>query len=214
MKAFQLISSNSLVLSFATNSCGQQQKSAFQKEETPNSQVLSEHCLTITQVKKPWYGLRFLVIKKFKESIPEYAAIKGLVYKAYHFNENRSFFGGIYVWKTENNAKTWFNQTWFDRTESTYGVRGNVDYYKVSKMETLVEIKVPNASYWAALVMEEKEIDAKADGLLKIFSISSYNGQKGFISMWENEAKCKAYFKKNNQKALFFDTPVLLNNQK
>jgi hypothetical protein len=91
--------------------------------------------LTITKVKKPWYAWRSLVVGKMKKSFPEYQTIDGLGEKFYSFTENQKYFGGIYLWNNKAAAQAWFTEKWFERTEKSYGHRGQVDYYKIEKIE-------------------------------------------------------------------------------
>ncbi|MFM8832203.1 MAG: hypothetical protein ACKOEV_00940 [Cytophagales bacterium] len=95
------------------------------------------HTLVITKVKKPWYAWRSLVVGKMKKSFPEYQAIDGLGEKFYSFTENHKLFGGIYLWNNKAAAQAWFTEKWFERTEKSYGQRGQVDYYEIEKIETL-----------------------------------------------------------------------------
>ncbi len=187
-----------------------------QSMEKKELDTLKNKVLTISKVKTPWYGFRFLVVGRFRKSIPEYAAVKGLNHKSYHLLENRDYFGGIYLWKSEEDAKAWFNTEWFERVEKTYGEKGIVEYYEITQTETLTDISQPNANYWSVISFYKNEIemDKKATGLLKIVSVINPSGEKGFVTLWEDKKAAHDYFDKTNYDNTFFDTPILLNNVK
>ncbi|GBF50344.1 hypothetical protein LPTSP4_18690 [Leptospira ryugenii] len=77
--------------------------------------------LTWTRVNRPWYAVSFLIKSKMKDSIPEYKAIPGLALKSYSIETEQSSFGGIYIWKSEQAARDWFNPNWFARVKEKYG---------------------------------------------------------------------------------------------
>lgn len=93
--------------------------------------VNSPAVVTITYVKKPWYAFRFLAVNKFKESMPEYKAIAGLLQKNYHLAEDYNLFGGIYYWRSKADVRAWFTPKWFERVLKTYGKEGVVKYYSI-----------------------------------------------------------------------------------
>ena len=77
--------------------------------------------LTWTRVQKPWYAPNFLVKIKMNDSIPEYLAIQGLLWKSYTIEKDNGKFGGIYFWDSKTSATKWFNPEWFNRIKSKYG---------------------------------------------------------------------------------------------
>ncbi|MFN7493747.1 MAG: hypothetical protein ACK5RG_12585 [Cyclobacteriaceae bacterium] len=168
--------------------------------------------LTITYVKKPWYAWRSLVVKKFKESIPEYEAILGLLQKNYHFAEDYKKFGGIYHWSTEAEAKAWFNPKWFERVIKTYGEAGVVDYYQILQSTTIAKHDL-TGDYWSVLQLGKAlSISESTPGLLRITQIKSKD-QLGSITLWKSKEEAKQYFSQQigAGQISYFDTPVLID---
>jgi len=171
--------------------------------------------VTITYVKKPWYAWRSLVVKKFKESIPEYEAIPGLLQKNYHFTEDHNKFGGIYHWSTEAEAKAWFNLKWFERVVKTYGEEGVVDYYQILQSTTIAKHDL-TGDYWSALQLGNSlSIPTTTQGLLRVTQIKSKD-QLGSITLWKSKEEAKQYFSqlKGAGQISYFDTPVLIDKLK
>ena len=172
--------------------------------------------ITITKIKKPWIAPRKLVIKKFIESIPQYAQIKGLQTKYYAFSENTEYFGGIYLWNTEIAARNWFNNQWFERVIKTYKNEGEVIYYSVTGIETIQNIYKTKGNYYTVLSLGNPALKTPAkelEGLLRIIYITDSKGVAGHISLWQSETKARAFFSTDLSANEFFDTPILLNNQ-
>jgi heme-degrading monooxygenase HmoA len=200
-------------LSFALFACTSESKKVLNKK-LPFVQIdtTSAKILTITKVKKPWYAWRSLVAKKMKQSIPEYQAINGLLEKFYSFTDNNKLFGGIYQWKSEADAKAWFNQAWFDRTEKLYGIKGTVEYYQILSEETIAQYVDTVGEYWSVLSFNDSIIEQSAFGLIKVVKIVNEKNQYGTLTLWQNNESAVAYFKK--QPVTYFDTPILLTNKK
>ena len=183
-----------------------------------NSKIYS--VLAITKVKKPWYAWKSLIIKKMKESIPEYKAAEGLQQKFYAFTEDKKLFGGIYVWESKETAQNWFNQAWFDRTEDKYGKKGSVEYFVIKEVKEINFPPISSSShsegnFWSVLSLSEVPflIDEKAKGILKIISIKNEATQEnGFVTLWSTEKEAKEYFSPLKIQTTYFDTPVLINN--
>jgi heme-degrading monooxygenase HmoA len=168
--------------------------------------------LTITYVKKPWYAWRSLVVKKFKESIPEYEAIPGLLQKNYHFTENDGKFGGIYLWASEAEAKAWFNPKWFERVIKTYGEEGVVDYNQILQSTTIAKHDL-TGDYCSVLQLGKAlSISESTPGLLRITQIKSKD-QLGSVTLWKSKEEAKQYFsqQKGAGQISYFDTPVLID---
>lgn len=171
--------------------------------------------VTITYVKKPWYAWRSLVVKKFKESIPEYEAILGLLQKNYHLTESDGKFGGIYLWASEAEARAWFNPKWFERIVKTYGEAGVVDYYQIVQSTTIAKHEL-TGDYWLTLqVGKSLAIPESTSGLLRITQIKSKD-QLGTIALWKSKEEAKRYFgqQKDAGQISYFDTPVLIDKLK
>lgn len=174
----------------------------------PTADSTTFQTLVITKVKKPWYAWRSLVVGKMKKSFPEYQAIDGLGEKFYSFTENRKLFGGIYFWNTKAAAQAWFTEKWFERTEKSYGQRGQVDYYEIEKMETLKTTSGSGITFWAALSEGRPAQLQNAEGLIKIVSIKNENGKASLLTIWETKERAVSYFSNQKMEAEYFDTPL------
>jgi hypothetical protein len=178
--------------------------------------TISSATLTITKVKKPWYAWRNLVVGKMEKSIPEYKAIKGLNQKLYSFTEDHKQFGGVYLWKTEKDAKTWFNQAWYDITEKKYGKKGIVDFYTVQVINSFAEFPLQNGNYWCVLTQSDidLEIQKTTIGIVQKTSLKDSTGTLFYLTVWLNKASANNFFKGKNLKNEFFDSPIAFNNNK
>ena len=169
--------------------------------------------ITITRIEKPWVASRKLVIKKFIESIPQYAKVNGLLTKYFSFTESNNQFGGIYLWSDESAARTWFNPAWFERVLKTYKSPGEVSYFSVTGARTLQTVSETKGNYWCVLSLGKAEFTTGAKGLLRIIYITDDRGIPGHLSIWVSEKEARNYFAQDTAANEFFDTPILLNNQ-
>jgi heme-degrading monooxygenase HmoA len=179
-----------------------------------NTDSFSSQTIVITKVKKPWYAWRSLVAGKMKKSFPEYQAIDGLDEKFYCFTEDHNLFGGVYFWKTRAHAEAWFTESWFARTEKTYGLRGIAEYFQIEKIETLRESKETEVSFWAALTYATPTDLVSAKGLLKIVTLRNEKSQPCVLTFWQNKESAVTYFAKQKKEAEYFDVPLHLINTK
>lgn len=176
----------------------------------------SSSVLTITKVKKPWYAWRGVVVKKMVQTIPEYIAIKGLNEKWYSFTENHKLFGGIYFWQSEEFANKWFNQSWYDQTEKSYGQKGIVEYYNIVRIDNFANVQTQNCHYWAVMTQynSEHEQPKSNQGLIRNVVLKGKNNENYYLSIWVNKNLAISFFKNKNVKCEFYDTPIYLNNRK
>lgn len=86
--------------------------------------------LVITKVKRPWYAADFLIERGFRKSVPEYAALPGLLTKFYTLAEDGRF-GGVYLWTDRASAERQFDAAWHARVQARYGAPGEVRMYTV-----------------------------------------------------------------------------------
>ena len=178
--------------------------------------TISSTTLTITKVKKPWYAWRSLVAGKMEKSIPEYKAINGLNQKLYSFTEDHKQFGGIYLWTTEKDAKTWFNQAWYDITEKKYGQKGIVDFYTVQEINSFAEFQSQNGHYWCVLTPSDIDIviPKSTAGIIQKIRLKNAAGTLFYLTVWLNKASANQFFKGKNLKNEYFDSPIAFNNNK
>lgn len=183
---------------------------SFQNQTTSTD---TASVVTITYVKKPWYAWRTLIIRKFKESIPQYAAIPGLLQKNYHLSEKHKTFGGIYLWKNEADAKAWFTPVWFERVRKTYGAEGRVEYYKIVRSREIAQSET-SGHYWSVLQFDKTISFTNAPGLVRVTDIKN-DTQYGTVTLWQTKEAAEKFFSQRHAGTLlYFDTPVLINNLK
>ncbi|NBO77730.1 MAG: hypothetical protein EBV28_12225, partial [Betaproteobacteria bacterium] len=80
----------------------------------------------VVKVPAPWYAPRFLVTNKMRDTIPQYQGIAGLNFKAFSFAKADGHYGGIYLWKDLDAARSWFTPQWFERVKQERGAAANV----------------------------------------------------------------------------------------
>ncbi len=68
------------------------------------------------------------VVEGFKEAVPTYQSVPGLLRK-YFTTSDKGTFGGVYVWKDEASANAWFTQAWKDRVVKTYGQPAKIEWF-------------------------------------------------------------------------------------
>ena len=66
-------------------------------------------------------------IKSGTASGPKFFGIKGLIRKYYLNGDAGS--GGVYLWESREAADAWYNDAWWRRMETNFGVRPTVTYY-------------------------------------------------------------------------------------
>jgi hypothetical protein len=69
------------------------------------------------------------IIQGFRDAIPTYQKVPGLLRKYFALSEQGTF-GGIYLWKDVASANAWFNQTWQDRVRNTFGQPANFEWFE------------------------------------------------------------------------------------
>lgn len=171
--------------------------------------------LTITRVKTPWYAPRFLMLRGFRKSIPEYRQIDGLLRKVYALIDGGAYFGGIYLWQSRADAQSWFNERWFSRVQKTYGLPGTVDYYTVIRLTDVAQVAPSEGSYRAVLSVSGEPIAgglSAGPGLLRLIEVRTATGQAGLVTFWQTKADATAFIGHNPAAHTLFDTPVFLDN--
>lgn len=186
------------------------QNSQTPKPHSPAIDQTGEKWVTITKVKRPWFAFRGVVVKKFIQSMPEYAAIPGLLFKAYAFTAHAPYFGGVYLWENKVSAQNWFNPGWFTRVLKTYKKPGVVLYYKVNGVQTLQTRYTTQGDYYTSVSIGKRAIPNDTQGLLRMYQIENEAGESGYICLWATEKAAKTYFKTDQVQPEYFDTPVLL----
>ena len=199
--------------------------------------------VVIVKVPKPWYALKTAVTSKMRDTIPEYARLNGLAFKAFSFERQSGDFGGVYYWRDAANAQTWFNPVWFARVKKERGADANVRFFDAplsientpggtpanadsTAVVTVVEITTPagmtrerlNAEFAAAVPLYQK-----IPGLLrKHFTVTG--NTFGGVYVWKDEASANNWFNVawqervrktygQDAKIEWFDAPILLPTQ-
>lgn len=181
---------------------------------------VQEAVITITEVKKPWYALRFLLKSGFEKSLPEYTTIPGLLQKNYAIHDGGKTFGGVYLWATKASAEAWFTPKWFERVEKTYGAAGKVSYFTVRDYQTFAKESGAKGEYWTVIQRGSGKSPAlsfsKAQGLLRVYAVNdAATGQAGSISLWNSKEEAERYFAQARtpaQELTYTDTPLLINH--
>ena len=199
--------------------------------------------VVIVKVPKPWYAPRTVVMGKMQGTLPEYARLNGLAFKAFSFERQSGDYGGVYYWRDAASAQAWFNPAWFERVKKDRGADGQVRFLEAplsidntpggtpantdsTAVVTVVDITTPagitrerlNAEFAAAVPLYQK-----IPGLLrKHFTVSS--STFGGVYVWKDDTSAKNWFNTTwhervrktygqDAKVEWFDTPILLPTQ-
>jgi heme-degrading monooxygenase HmoA len=180
-----------------------------QSPQTPGEPVVA-----VVRVPKPWYAPRALVVSRMRDTIPDYDKVPGLLFKAYSLERDSGEFGGLYFWRSREQAQAWFNPAWFERVRKERGAEGSVRFFSAvatldntpggtgrghegSAVGTVVEIAVPAGvsrdRMVAALKAAVPEYQQVPGLLRKHFTLSD-TGTFGGVYLWQDEASARAWF--------------------
>jgi heme-degrading monooxygenase HmoA len=199
--------------------------------------------VVIVKVPKPWYAPKAVVTSKMRDTIPEYARLNGLAFKAFSYEKQSGDFGGVYYWRDAASAQSWFNPAWFERVKKERGENAQVRYLEApvsidnapggtalntdsTAVVTVVDITSPagvtrerlNYEFASAVPTYQK-----IPGLLrKHFTVTS--NTFGGVYLWKDEASAHAWFNTawqervrktygQDAKIEWFDAPILLPTQ-
>ena len=178
------------------------------------SQSAEVAVVTVIKVPTPWCAPRALVTGKMRYTMPEYAALPGLAFKAFSFARVRGDFGGSYFWRDKAAAQAWFRPTWFERVRKKRGADAQVRFFDAlvsidnrpggtpadcssEAVGTVVEIAIPAGISRQRLVTEFAEAVPtykKIPGLLRKHLTVSNEGTFGGVYLWKDDASAKAWF--------------------
>lgn len=115
--------------------------------------------VAVVRIPTPRLAPRRLVRRKMRATIDQYAAIAGLAFKAYAFEQESGDYGGVYSWTDREAAEAWFDQVWFERVRRERGSEPSVRFFDAPRsidntpggtkaaegghVVTLVEIPLP-----------------------------------------------------------------------
>jgi heme-degrading monooxygenase HmoA len=149
-----------------------------------------------------------------RDTIPQYADLPGLSFKAYSFERASGDYGGVYLWQSRKAAQAWFNAAWFERVKRERGADAQVRSFSAhlvldnvaggtpastdsDSIATLVEIAVPPNTPQERLVAGLRAsvpTYQAIPGLLRKYYITSDQGTFGGIYLWKDEASARAWF--------------------
>jgi len=66
----------------------------------------------------------------FATSAPKYRGVPGLVRKYYLLSENGRSVGGVYLWRTKQDAERMYSSAWRKQIEKRYGAVPSVTYFE------------------------------------------------------------------------------------
>lgn len=82
---------------------------------------------TIVTIKTPPGITRPMLDGGFKQAVPVYEKIPGLIRK--YFIANGDSFGGMYLWKDRASAEAWYSDAWRAKAKATYGSEPQLTYF-------------------------------------------------------------------------------------
>lgn len=97
---------------------------AFAQEKPAEAPVA-----TIVTIKTPPGITRPMLDAGFKQAVPVYEKIPGLLRK--YFIVNADSFGGMYLWKDRTSAEAWYSDAWRAKAKATYGSEPVLVYFDV-----------------------------------------------------------------------------------
>ncbi|HZQ01177.1 MAG TPA: YdhR family protein [Reyranella sp.] len=68
----------------------------------------------------------------FKGSAPKYRGMKGLVRKYYLFDEKQRIGGGVYLWKSRQDAEAVYTAQWQAYIAERYGTPPDIRYFETA----------------------------------------------------------------------------------
>jgi len=186
--------------------------------------------LAIVKVPKPWYAPRFVVTGKMRDTMPQYAALPGLAFKAFSFAQADGDFGGLYLWKDAASARAWLSPAWFERVQRERGVTAQVRLMQVvAVVDTVpggtpadpdspaVATLTPGTAGGTAAAPTTEAMDAllaadkRVPGLLRRYRVVDDEGRASVFSLWRDAAAARQQLDAATQAASeWFDTPILL----
>jgi hypothetical protein len=82
---------------------------------------------TIVTIPTPPGISRPMLDDAFKQAVPVYEKIPGLIRK--YFIVNGDSFGGMYLWKNRAAAEAWYSDAWRAKAKATYGSEPQLTYF-------------------------------------------------------------------------------------
>jgi Putative mono-oxygenase ydhR len=170
--------------------------------------------VAIVRVPKPWYAPRALVESRMRDTMPQYAHVSGLQFKAYSFERASGDYGGIYQWRDRASAQAWYNEAWHQRVRQERGDDASVTLFdavatidnslggaaedtRSAAVATVVQWPWPagtNREQVVAALQAAVPAFRAVPGLLrKHFIVSDEAGTFGGVYLWQDEASARAF---------------------
>lgn len=171
--------------------------------------------VVIVQVPAPANVPRSAVLGKMRDTVPLYANLPGLLFKAFSFERDSGDFGGVYYWRSRADAEAWFNAAWFERVRKERGVEARVRYLDAPlsidnrpggtaadsgsrSVVAVVDVRVPpglTPARMHELFQQSVPEHRQAPGLLrKHFTIADGGATFGGVYLWRDEAAARAWY--------------------
>ncbi|MGO9572200.1 MAG: YdhR family protein [Desulfomonilaceae bacterium] len=83
----------------------------------------------LTQFKLPQPVTREKAQEIFSSTAPNYREVKGLIRKYYLLSEDGSTAGGVYLWRSRNDAEQVYTDDWKRFIAEKYGTEPSVQYF-------------------------------------------------------------------------------------
>jgi hypothetical protein len=163
--------------------------------------------VVVVKVKSPWYAPRWLIVRKFRESVPEYQALQGLERKAFSFAQADGAFGGVYLWSHRAQAEAHFNDAWHERVRRLRGTEGDVRVFDVNRVLDGPLASVEEGPMVVAMTAGKLERYAAAAGLRW-----ASEGAGVVVSAWQSRSEAERFFAAS-ESVEWFDTPVAIDNR-
>jgi hypothetical protein len=171
--------------------------------------------VVLTKIATPWYAPRFIVVRKFRETLADYDRLPGLDFKYYTISSGDNKFGGLYLWKDRASAKAWFSDAWSANVLKTRGAPAEVHYFEAPVLldnvpagsptpgedgmatASIVSIKTPPGVTHDQLIEGFKKAVPdyqKVPGLLRKYFTISDDGRFGGVYLWADRASADRFF--------------------
>ncbi len=157
--------------------------------ETAAPSAAPPRIVTVVKVPRPWYAADLLIIRAFARAVPEYAAIDGLQTKFFTLAEDGRL-GGIYEWRSREQAAAWYGPGWMQRVRDRYG-EPSIDWYTVehvvdgparadatSQLREAVATRVDAAT--------AARVDDRAPGLIRRQVLRDDAGRRVDVLLWQS----------------------------
>ena len=181
--------------------------------------------LTIVKSKAPWYAANFLLVREFRKLVPVYQQIDGLEFKAFSsiVTPAGKFFGGIYCWTSEAQARAWYSPTWFADVERKRGHRPSVEYYAlVDEVIFAGDAPAPGRGERRCVTVfahaltpaQRPQCLRPQPGLLRTYLVREPQGQEGTLLLFATAGSAANFLKQSAGSCTYewFMTPVLVDN--